>query len=543
VFTKHRSSLIALALFALLAVAHTWPLAAGPDTYSRNDNMDTQLNEWTMAWVAHQVVRDPVHLFDAPIFYPEKHTLAFSEHLFVQGVMAMPLYWAGASPVAAFNIMIIVGLALTGWTTALVMRRWTGSWLAAILAGSLMAFNASTLSRLVHIQALHLQFFPLMLFALDQLLREPRFRWALRFGWWFALEALTSVYFLVFITFVAAASILVRPREWSRRCKAFAVTGLAGVALAAVILTPFMIPYYRAHQEQEQFTRTIQDVARYSAHWKNYLASAGTLHTELLGWSRGYADADYLFPGVTALLFTLVALVSLRAFTDLRARMALGFGLLCFALSFGPQFPLYAPLYKAIPLLEAIRGAARFGQMVLAAVALLAGFGLAWLMTKLPRAAAVALGLVAVIGANAEAWRAPIGYCGTAPAPCPAFTGIPPIFKTLDRPDVKAIVVLPYYPPGMSVMYNARYMLQATAHFKPMLNGYSGYMPTSVFLHNRGVYDFPSPHAIDYLKGLGVTHALVDSRNVGPDVVEAIKASDALTLEETDGNLLILRIK
>ena len=539
-----RKTWLALALFAVLAVAHTWPLAAAPGRYSRNDNMDTQLNEWTMAWVAHQVVHDPVHLFNANIFYPEPRTLAFSEHLFVQGVMAMPLYWAGVSPVAAFNIILIVGLALTGWATSIVMHRWTGNWTAAILSGCLIAFNANTLSRLVHIQAQHLEFFPLMLAALDQLLRQPRAGAALKLAGWFALEALTSVYFLVFITIAAIAAMAVRPVEWlGKQRLAFLKYGALAAAAELLLLTPFLLPYYHASREQEAFTRSLPEVARYSAHWKNYLASAGTLHTDTLGWSKGYATADYLFPGFTALALTAVALLSLTAIRDRRARMVLAFGVVSFAFSFGPAFPLYPFLYKAFPLLHAIRGAARFGQMALAAIAMLSGFGLAYLASKMPRRAALALGVVAVIAVNVEAWRAPIGYCGTPESKCAEFTDIPPIFKTLDRPDVKAVIEFPFYPPGASLMYSARYMLQSTANWKPMVNGYSGYMPTRYFLHNRGVHDFPDAASIAYLKQLGVSHVLIDSRNMGEDALKAIAKSPALVLENTDGNLQILAIK
>jgi hypothetical protein len=543
--SNSRTKWLALALFAVLAVAHTWPLASAPGRYSRNDNMDTQLNEWTMAWVAHQVVRDPVHLFNANIFYPEKRTLAFSEHLFVQGVMAMPLYWIGVSPVAAFNIILILGLALTGWATAIVMHRWTGNWLAAIVSGCLIAFNASTLSRLVHIQAMHLEFFPLMLAAIDQLLRQPRARTALALAGWFVLQALTSVYFLVFITIAALAAALVRPREWLKENRAafFKYAALAAV-VAIVLLTPFLLPYYHASQEQDQFTRKIGEVARYSASWNNYLASAGTLYMETWGWSKGYATADFLFPGFMALALTLVSLLSLTAIKDRRARMALAFGVVSFALSFGPAFPLYAAIYKAFPLLQAIRGAARFGQMVLAAIAILSGFGLAWLATKMPKKAALVLGIVAFVAVNAEAWRAPIGYCGTPENKgCQEFVDVPPIFKSLDRADVKAIVVFPFYPPNGESNKNARYMLQSTDHFKPMMNGYSGYMPTVMFTHFQGVKNFPDEQSITYLKNLGVTHALVDARNMPPETLDAISKSPSLKLENTDGNLQILAIK
>ena len=79
-----------LVLCLALAVLHTWPLATAPHRLSRNDNADTMLNEWIIAWVAHQAPRDPVRLFDANIFYPEPRTLAFSEHLVVPAAMAAP---------------------------------------------------------------------------------------------------------------------------------------------------------------------------------------------------------------------------------------------------------------------------------------------------------------------------------------------------------------------------------------------------------------------------------------------------------------------
>src|SRR5437867_220453 len=94
-------------LFAVLTVAHTWPLATHPATLSRNDNGDTVLIEWSLAWVAHQLPRDPFHLFDANIFYPAEHALAFSEHLFTLAMMGAPFSWIGASPVLVFNILLL----------------------------------------------------------------------------------------------------------------------------------------------------------------------------------------------------------------------------------------------------------------------------------------------------------------------------------------------------------------------------------------------------------------------------------------------------
>jgi hypothetical protein len=83
----------AAAVFVLLSVIHTWPLATAPGTLSRNDNGDAQLNEWIIAWVAHQLPRHPGQLFQGNIFYPAKDTLAFSEPLIVPALIAAPALW------------------------------------------------------------------------------------------------------------------------------------------------------------------------------------------------------------------------------------------------------------------------------------------------------------------------------------------------------------------------------------------------------------------------------------------------------------------
>ena len=109
-----RRQLTALAVAAVLAVFHTWPLARDVAGQSRLDNADTALTTWIVSWVAHQLpqdpracstrrsfipsgarsptpsrcwrrARDPAHVFDAPIFHPERRTLAYSEPLLARG--------------------------------------------------------------------------------------------------------------------------------------------------------------------------------------------------------------------------------------------------------------------------------------------------------------------------------------------------------------------------------------------------------------------------------------------------------------------------
>src|SRR6476646_1463205 len=166
----------AFAVCLLLAVLHTWPLALHPGGYSLNDNADAQLNEWILAWVAHQLPRDPAHLFEANIFYPAHDSLAFSEPLIVPGVMGAPLAWSGASPVLVYNLVLILGFALTVFATCVLVESWTGSLAAGLLAGSVFAFNTHTLHRLAHIQGIHIYGLPMALLAFDRLLRGGSYR-------------------------------------------------------------------------------------------------------------------------------------------------------------------------------------------------------------------------------------------------------------------------------------------------------------------------------------------------------------------------------
>ena len=521
-----------LVLFVGLAIAHTWPLASAPRTWSRNDNADTVLHEWIMAWVTHQAVHDPIHLFDANIFYPERHTLAYSDPLFVEAVIAAPLLWAGASPVLAYNIVLIAGFALTGWAMSLVIAGWTGSLLAGVLSGTLAAFNAFTLTRLPQIQDQHLEFFPLVLVALDRLLATPRARHALKLAGWFVLQALTGTYFLVFSAIAIVAATATRPREWlGARSRAFLPWAALSACVALVLLTPILWPYYVVSRDQG-LSRSLDETALYSAHLTDYLATGGRLH--FAWWSRRFFQNDALFPGVTALGLAGVAIVTGAATRDRRARMAVAIGVVACALSFGPVFPPYRWLYRVFPLMSGIRGAARFGQVALVAIAILAGFGLAAIQRRMRRRAAVALSIVLLVVANVEAWRAPIGYF--------AYRGIPPIYDALDTIDRGAVLVwVPFHSP-LQVWLDAPSMLVSTRSWHRMLNGYSGFTPASYGRHAAALADFPDETSVKYLQGVGVTHVLVDSRNLRRRQLDRLPQFQSLKLLVTDGNLRIYQL-
>jgi hypothetical protein len=517
-----------LALFVGLAILNTWPLATDPAHLSRNDNADTVLNEWAIAWVAHQAIHAPLALFHGNIFHPERYTLAYSEPLIVQGVMAAPLFWLGASPVLAYNLVLIAGFALTAWTTSLVVARWTGDWVAGVTSGIVVGFNAHTLTRVPHLQAQHAEFLPLALFALDALLREPRLRHALQLAGWFALQALTSIHFLVFTALSLTAATLARPEAWfGRRVRTLAPYLVGSVALTALLLVPMLLPYWHLYRDAE-LSRSLSDVAMYSATWRDYLMTPGRLHYRL--WSYRFASGTALFPGIAALLLAGLTIWSGAAFRDRRARMCLALGVAGILLSFGTHLPGYALLYRFLPILQAIRGVVRFGYLGIVAVGILAGFGVVELRRRLPaRMWVPAAGLVLAL-VTLEPFAAPLGLS--------RFSPVSPLYSRL-RSEPHAIVVeFPFYSPR-SAFGNARYMLNSTANWKPLLNGYSGFLPRSYFRNFDRLRSFPAPGAIEELRRQRVTHVFVRGR---PNVAPAPTLADGLTLIASDGPVALYRL-
>ena len=522
--------LTSLALFVCLAAIETWPLASNPAHLSRNDNGDAMLNEWTIAWVAHQAPRDPLRLFDANIFYPERDTLAYSESMIVQSAMAAPFLWLGASPVLAYNLVLLAGFALTAWASTLVVARWTGDWTIAILAGTFAGFNAHTISRVPHLQAQHGEFLALSLLALDVLLREPRVGHALKLAGWFVLQALTSVYLLVFTAFALTAAALVRPRAWLGSIKAIAMIGLAA-ATAGLVLSPFLLPYWRVSQEQG-LVRSLEDAVLYSAAWTDYFTTAGRLHYSL--WSYRVASFTPLFPGLAAMTLAGFALYSGAAWSDERARMCVAMIVCGLVLSFGPSAPGYSALYQVVPLLRAVRAPVRFGYLVVIGIALLAAFGAVEVKRRLPPGRWTKVAAVLLLLAVIEPMAAPLGF--------QPFTGVPAIYDTLAAEEQAVIAEMPF-PPSRIIFMNARYMLNSTRHFKPLLNGYSGFVPASYYQHYDAVGSFPAEESIAALERLGVTHLVVHLDAYDAQAVARIQSAPGLIELAREMPIVVYRLR
>lgn len=303
-----RGAWAAALFFAVAAVVMTWPLAA--DLHRNvSDPGDPYLTAWILRWDWTQLVRDPLHLFDANIFYPERLTLAFSENLFGPAVFGFPLDAAGLPPVFVYNVLFLLGMAASGFGAWALAREMTGDGAAAVVAGIFYAFVPFRFSQLPHFQMQWGPFLPLFLLFLWRFLRDGRRRDLVLYAVFFAWNAIACVHYGVFgglALGLTAALDFARRHAWRGR-SARRLGVATGLALLAVL--PFALPYVVASRRYH-FRRGLGELWHYSAAPKAFLSAGFRSKVYAAATARFAAPEADLFFG---LLIPILAIVGYAA--------------------------------------------------------------------------------------------------------------------------------------------------------------------------------------------------------------------------------------
>src|SRR5436190_2099633 len=223
------------AIFVVLAVVMTWPLTPNINRAVAYPG-DPFITTWVLDWDWYATFHQPLHLFDADLFYPARYSLAYSEHLYGIAVFLFPLRAIAVSPIAAHNIAILAGFALSGFATYLLGRLVTGSAMAGLVAGVFYAFLPFRFTHLPHVHYVWGWTVPALLAALLWYSQKPTWARAILFGVAFLENGLSNVHWFFFGSFAIAVTIvMLRPR-----IAPIAVCG----AIAAAIIAAFLFPYY-----------------------------------------------------------------------------------------------------------------------------------------------------------------------------------------------------------------------------------------------------------------------------------------------------------
>ncbi|GBC85178.1 hypothetical protein HRbin11_01624 [bacterium HR11] len=483
-----------LLIYTGLTLLYTLPLPLRLRSHLLKEG-DAALAAWTVGWNAYRLWHDPLRIYQAPILYPHRYSLAFAENLILPSVVVSPVYALTQDPILTTNLLLLATFVATGLSGFLLAYELSGHYWGSLLAGFLMAFNGFRFGHAPRLQLLMGFWIPLALYFLIRFLRTGRLSaWAGLVGAWVG-QWLSCVYFGVFLTvtliaLLPVAWVLYR-KQTAWRLDARRLVGMAGIVGAgALVVGTVLWPYWAVHQTH-RVAAASDEVARYSASWANYWPLEGWPFPVPERW--GPRDPYFVVPLAAYLLLPL----AFRGWTRWHWVPATVGAVALFA-SFGGQNPAYMALYGVLPILGATRAPSRWAYLFIVAVSALAATGIRTLAAW-PRPWRWGLGGFFGILALGSAWYGPL-------ATESSWARVPAVYRWLAKAPPGPVLELPAWVP---VTVWLRYHFYTVVHRHPGIYGVVSYPPESVSFMVRMAGEWPSVPSWFVLKELGFRYVVI----------------------------------
>lgn len=390
---------------------------------------------WYLGWTPHALANGLDPFVTTQMGAPAGVNLMWNTPMPLLGLLGwLPARIGG--PIFGFNVLMVGGIALSGFTAWLAIRRWTGDGLGPIIGSAVYAFSPYVASH----AALHLNLAtawvpPLFLIAIDELLvvrpnGTSRAPWQLGVALGVLSFAQLMITAEVLATSVVAAAVLVCVLACARRDRCRAGGARLAAALAAATGTflllaawPLAIQFFGPQRINER----VQDPRQFSTDLLNLVVptpyqliapDAATRVSHEFGGGMYHEATGYL--GLPLLI--LLCVVAVRHWADVRIRVASCTGALLLVFSLGPWLHLgpddgkdapsvplpWLPLGK-LPLLEHVLPG-RFTLYTWLAVAVIVAIVVARATRLAPRPAvrrllAVGAALVLILPAPLPRWQ------------------------------------------------------------------------------------------------------------------------------------------
>src|SRR5262245_24240367 len=483
------------ALFLVLTCAMMWPQVRHIHD-SAVSHQDIYFNMWRLEWLAHALATSPRDLFNGNIFYPEPRTLAFSDAMLLQGVIAAPLVWLGMPPVLLHNIMLLGAIVVSATAMFALVLYLTASRGAALLAGTIFAFAPYRFEHIMHMELQWTMWMPLAFLALHKTIDGSRIRHGLGVGAAVALQVLSCIYYGIFLaTLLPVSAVLLLLGQSLANIRRVAVPLTAGVILAFALVGPYARPYLHARDRVGE--RPAEQVNVFAARPSDYFIVPP--ENWLYGrWQTRGEGERRLFPGAVACLLAVVA-VLLRPPSRIVLMYLLG-AVVAFELSLGLRGFLYPVLHEHVAVFRGLRAPARLGIFVVFFLAVLSGFGYTNLVAAL-RARSRVIVLVILLSAVLLEYFTTLSL-----VTYPNIT--PPIYRLLASQPPGVVAEFPTARPGL----DAKYAYLSIFHWKPLVNGYSGFSPPSYDRRLQDLRGFPDPFSLRVLRRADVRYLVVHEK-------------------------------
>jgi hypothetical protein len=414
------------------------------------------------------------------------------------------------------NLLLLAGIAGSGAGMFVLARRLTGETGPALAAAAVFTMGPYRLEHYMHLELQWAMWIPLTLWAVHRAVDEGSWRAGGLGGAFLALQTLSCVYYGVFLAITLAFFVPVLLLLSGRRRASRALLPLTlGVAIACVLIVPYAIPYLAASDALGP--RALSEVSRYSARPISYLTS--TEQNWLWGWTSTWESPERrLFPGFIAILLAVAA-----AWGQER-RLVLLYGavaLLAMELSFGVNSFVYTRLLDHLAILQGLRAPARLAIVVLAATAVLAGFGMRALRRRIPaRYPGLSRAAVPLVMALLVLDYVPVGIPLREVPPDPPPSGS--VYAAMRSLGPGAVVDLPTPRTNGLPGYDILYAYWSRLHWYPLVNGYSGFYPRAYMETLSALTGFPYDRSLARLGDLGVRYVIVHRAHYRDDQFQAV---------------------
>jgi hypothetical protein len=488
----------------VLTAVVTWPQIR----YFTSDligHHDSYFSIWRLAWIAHALATSPSDLLNGNIFYPAERTLTYSDAMLLQGVLAAPLFWIGLPSIAIYNTMLFAGFVGSGVGVYVLARHLTSAAGASLVAAAAFTLAPYRIEHSMHLELQWAMWVPLTLWALHVACERGSIRFGALAGVFCALQVFSCVYYGVFLALLLLVFVpgllLITGRLRS------SVAPLAVAALAALVLiAPYAIQYLRSSDILG--ARDPRDVAQYSAHWWNYLAS--TIYHRFWGWTadRWGSSELRLFPGLIVVMLAAAGLLNRRRRVWLLYFVCAAAAVV---LSFGVNAPIYRWLFDHVRALEGLRSISRFALLAMCAMAVLAALGTQAIAERWRRVPAVWIAALCIVLSTIDVSTRSLPVWGGQ------FVREADVYKVIRSGGKGVVIEIPMPRLNSLPGWDAYYVLWSVAHWQPLVNGYSGYYPPDYVQTLLRMATFPDDASVARLRAHDVRYIVIHRDFLQPD--------------------------
>lgn len=535
--------IVYLGLFALLAIAVTWPQARYAATHLPTTPYDHAtvplLNTWVIQWNLHCYRQGSGEYWNAPIFWPTRGVTAFTEPMVGSAWMAWPISQWSVNPVFQYNMVLLTALTLNGWVAWRVLREWRVRRPYAVWGGISVLILPWVHFQLAVLQAIHLWPSLLFLWSYQSWRRTPRLLASIWMAGAFGVVTYFSLHQAVLLSlcFLPLALWQLLRSQQRRRL-------LGSALLASLLVTLITIPLVAPMLwilSQYEFPTGIAMARELAIQPLDWLASP-----DATAWSHGIPHRWPLSCGASTLALIFLGLVISRVRRH-KHRMAwfLGFAAFAFAVGWLPNLQLgtwspYASLAELYPGLERIRNIYRTAYFFQLGLILSATFSLDRLTTSRDRRRAERRQRTRIPGSPATRKHA-IAACLMLMSLVENWPNAPSLVsvdlrkptwvrwlasQSLSPSESVALWPPPADPHARSYEATTRFMLAQLEFQHPTVNGYSGLFPRVYRQNLTSLRRFPEWQAIEQLRSRGVR--FVVAQPVTESQREQLEAIDSL---------------